>query len=229
MPDEPEAARPAGADAPPRRAARRARRAERRSRPARASRTEHAGIAAQIDEGRALVEAALQRHRPGPYQVQAAIAALHDEAATAADTDWRADRGALPRPRRDRAVARRGAQPGGRRGDGVRAPGRTGDRRSRGRRAVRSSTTTCSTRRARTCCDGSAASASRRSPTGVHATSPGTTSSARSSTGGSERWRPRRISGSSLRGGSAPSGARPRRGPARVRSRGARSPPRPPR
>jgi RNA polymerase sigma-70 factor (ECF subfamily) len=43
----------------------------------------------EIDEGRALVEAALQRHRPGPYQLQAAIAALHDEAATAADTDWR--------------------------------------------------------------------------------------------------------------------------------------------
>ncbi len=26
--------------------------------------------------------------RPGPYQLQAAIAAVHDEAATAADTDW---------------------------------------------------------------------------------------------------------------------------------------------
>ena len=31
---------------------------------------------------------ALERGRPGPYQVQAAIAALHDEAATPADTDW---------------------------------------------------------------------------------------------------------------------------------------------
>src|SRR5262245_1749320 len=44
--------------------------------------------AERIAEGRALVEAALAEHRPGPYQVQAAIAALHDEAATPADTDW---------------------------------------------------------------------------------------------------------------------------------------------
>ena len=44
--------------------------------------------AERIAEGRALVEAALGEHRPGPYQLQAAIAALHDEAATPADTDW---------------------------------------------------------------------------------------------------------------------------------------------
>jgi RNA polymerase sigma-70 factor (ECF subfamily) len=44
---------------------------------------------AQIEEGRRLVESALARHRPGPYQLQAAIAALHDEAATPAETDWR--------------------------------------------------------------------------------------------------------------------------------------------
>jgi RNA polymerase sigma-70 factor (ECF subfamily) len=42
----------------------------------------------RIGEGEALIRLALERHRPGPYQVQAAIAALHDEAATAADTDW---------------------------------------------------------------------------------------------------------------------------------------------
>jgi RNA polymerase sigma-70 factor (ECF subfamily) len=42
----------------------------------------------RIGEGEVLVQHALERHRPGPYQVQAAIAALHDEAATAADTDW---------------------------------------------------------------------------------------------------------------------------------------------
>jgi RNA polymerase sigma-70 factor (ECF subfamily) len=42
----------------------------------------------RIDEGRALVEQALTERRPGPYQVQAAIAALHDEASTPADTDW---------------------------------------------------------------------------------------------------------------------------------------------
>ncbi len=43
---------------------------------------------ARIDEGGRLVEAALTVGRPGPYQVQAAIAALHDGAPTAADTDW---------------------------------------------------------------------------------------------------------------------------------------------
>ena len=44
--------------------------------------------AGRIDEGRALVERALRRGRPGSYQLQAAIAALHDEATSAADTDW---------------------------------------------------------------------------------------------------------------------------------------------
>ena len=42
----------------------------------------------QIAAGVALVEQALRLRRPGPYQLQAAIAAVHDEAATAADTDW---------------------------------------------------------------------------------------------------------------------------------------------
>ncbi len=42
----------------------------------------------RIEEGRALVRRALEMGRAGPYQVQAAIAALHDEAATAAQTDW---------------------------------------------------------------------------------------------------------------------------------------------
>jgi RNA polymerase sigma-70 factor, ECF subfamily len=44
--------------------------------------------ASQIAEGTRLLEAALQRGRPGPYQVQAAIAACHATAAEAADTDW---------------------------------------------------------------------------------------------------------------------------------------------
>jgi RNA polymerase sigma-70 factor (ECF subfamily) len=43
----------------------------------------------QIEEGVRLVEEALRMRRPGPYQVQAAIAAVHAEAPTAADTDWR--------------------------------------------------------------------------------------------------------------------------------------------
>ncbi len=41
-----------------------------------------------VDEGIALVTWALAVTPVGPYQLQAAIAALHDEAATVADTDW---------------------------------------------------------------------------------------------------------------------------------------------
>ncbi len=41
-----------------------------------------------IAEGRALLRACLRRDRPGPYQLQAAICAVHSEAATLADTDW---------------------------------------------------------------------------------------------------------------------------------------------
>jgi RNA polymerase sigma-70 factor, ECF subfamily len=43
----------------------------------------------QIREGIALVEAALRRGRIGPYELQAAIAAVHAEAETAEATDWR--------------------------------------------------------------------------------------------------------------------------------------------
>ncbi len=42
----------------------------------------------RIAEGQALTQAALAAGRPGPYQVQAAIAALHDEAPSAVETDW---------------------------------------------------------------------------------------------------------------------------------------------
>jgi len=41
-----------------------------------------------IDEGIRLVTAALESSAPGPYQVQAAIAAVHAEARTAEETDW---------------------------------------------------------------------------------------------------------------------------------------------
>jgi RNA polymerase sigma-70 factor, ECF subfamily len=43
----------------------------------------------QIGEGLAIVEAALRRGRIGPYQLQAAIAAVHAEAEAARATDWR--------------------------------------------------------------------------------------------------------------------------------------------
>jgi RNA polymerase sigma-70 factor (ECF subfamily) len=41
-----------------------------------------------IAEGHALVRACLRRNRPGPYQLQAAINAVHTDAARAEDTDW---------------------------------------------------------------------------------------------------------------------------------------------
>jgi len=43
---------------------------------------------AQIAEGVALLSAALPKGSVGPYQLQAAIAAVHDEASRAEDTDW---------------------------------------------------------------------------------------------------------------------------------------------
>ncbi|MFM2078427.1 MAG: hypothetical protein RJA49_2317 [Actinomycetota bacterium] len=43
---------------------------------------------ASIAEGHALVRACVRRDQPGPFQLQAAIAAVHDDAATAAATDW---------------------------------------------------------------------------------------------------------------------------------------------
>ena len=42
----------------------------------------------KIDEGTALITGALSQGDPGPYQLQAAIAAVHDEAAQMDDTDW---------------------------------------------------------------------------------------------------------------------------------------------
>ena len=41
-----------------------------------------------IAEGQAIVRRCLARRQPGPYQIQAAIAAVHSDAPTAADTDW---------------------------------------------------------------------------------------------------------------------------------------------
>ena len=41
-----------------------------------------------IAEGISILDRALELHAPGPYQLQAAIAALHAEAPVAAATDW---------------------------------------------------------------------------------------------------------------------------------------------
>ena len=41
-----------------------------------------------VEQGQRLVRACLRRNQPGPYQIQAAINAVHSDAASAADTDW---------------------------------------------------------------------------------------------------------------------------------------------
>jgi RNA polymerase sigma-70 factor (ECF subfamily) len=43
---------------------------------------------ARIAEGQAIVRQCLRRNQPGPYQIQAAINAVHSDAPTAAATDW---------------------------------------------------------------------------------------------------------------------------------------------
>jgi RNA polymerase sigma-70 factor, ECF subfamily len=43
---------------------------------------------ALVIEGQAIVRRCLRRNLPGPYQIQAAIAAVHSDAGAAADTDW---------------------------------------------------------------------------------------------------------------------------------------------
>jgi RNA polymerase sigma-70 factor (ECF subfamily) len=43
---------------------------------------------ASMEEGRAIVRRCLRRGQPGPYQLQAAINAVHADAATFQDTDW---------------------------------------------------------------------------------------------------------------------------------------------
>jgi RNA polymerase sigma-70 factor, ECF subfamily len=43
---------------------------------------------ARIDEGQALLRICLERNRPGPYQIQAAIHAVHSDALAAHATDW---------------------------------------------------------------------------------------------------------------------------------------------
>jgi RNA polymerase sigma-70 factor (ECF subfamily) len=44
---------------------------------------------ALVAEGQAIVRHCLRRNQPGAYQIQAAIQAVHSDAPTAADTDWR--------------------------------------------------------------------------------------------------------------------------------------------
>ena len=106
------------------------------------TRTARAGTAAGSTEGQALVERALRQRRVGPYQLQAAIAAIHDEAPSADETDWLQILGLYEVLVAGGAVARRRAQPGGRAGPGRRARERPGGRR-RHRRRSRDGRSTC--------------------------------------------------------------------------------------
>ena len=69
-----------------------------------------------IAEGQAIVRRCLRRNQPGPYQIQAAINAVHSDAPTAAATDWRQILQLYDQLSVDRAEPRRRAQSRGRRG-----------------------------------------------------------------------------------------------------------------
>ena len=76
-----------------------------------------------IAEGLALIDKAMRHRRSGPYQVQAAIAALHARADTPEDTDWTQIDLLYGALERHAAVAGGHAQPRGRGLQGARAGG----------------------------------------------------------------------------------------------------------
>ena len=81
---------------------------------------------AKIAEGVALVEESLASKPGGPYQLQAAIAAIHDEAPSARETDWRQILAVYEAPRARLARADGHAQPSRRGRDGPRSARGTG-------------------------------------------------------------------------------------------------------
>ena len=81
---------------------------------------------ALIEEGHALVRRCLRRGEPGPYQVQAAIQAVHADAPSAGATDWAQILALYDQLLGGRAGADGGAQPRGGRGGGGRAGRRAG-------------------------------------------------------------------------------------------------------
>ena len=68
---------------------------------------------AAIAEGCAVLDAALRRHRPVPYQVQAAIAACHATAATVGGDRLAGDRIAVQAAERNGPLSHRRTKPGG--------------------------------------------------------------------------------------------------------------------
>ena len=89
---------------------------------------------ALIDEGTELVKASLAGPALGPYQLQAAIAATHADAATAEETNWPQVHAALPDPGTDRAQPDGHPQPGDRAGRDRGPAGRAGPAVHAGRR-----------------------------------------------------------------------------------------------
>ena len=115
-----------------------------------------------IDEGLATLDRVLELRRPGSYQIQAAIAALHARAPRPEDTDWPqiaalyerlAERSPSPVIELNRAVAV------------AMADGPSAGSRSSRRRPPSSTTTTCSIRPEPSCSDGWGGTTRPSSPT----------------------------------------------------------------
>ena len=90
-----------------------------------------------IAEGLALIDKAMRHRRRGPYQVQAAIAALHARAARPEDTDWAQIDLLYAALETLAAVAGGHAQPRGRGLQGARSGRGARDDRAAGRAALR--------------------------------------------------------------------------------------------
>ncbi len=132
------------------------------------TRTAPNGIASLVAEGHELVRDCLRRDQPGPYQIQAAINAVHTDAATAAQTDWQQILQLYDQLMVHGTQPGRRAQPGrrGRRG------ARTRCRRWRSPTDRRSTATTCCTRSARSSWSGSADAPTRLPSTPPQCSSP---------------------------------------------------------
>ena len=88
MPERAGGARPARADAAARCAARHARRRRRGAGAARGAGSQPLAARPRSPKASTMLDAALAQRRRGPYQLQAAIAALHARARRADETDW---------------------------------------------------------------------------------------------------------------------------------------------
>ena len=164
MPDEPEALGLLALHAPPRLAARRARRRRTASSCCSTTRTGRSGTRREIDEGRRVLDRALALGGPGPYQLQAAIAAAHIAA--------RRDRLETDRALYERLLGSSTDRPscGSTARWRSRSPGRHGAGWRSSTRSSGSRGTTSSTPRAPTCCGASSGAAKPRGvPCGARA------------------------------------------------------------